>query len=373
MSGIKLSLARKLRGLSQTQLASSVNVSQRAISKYEKEGKGLSESKLQEIATVLDFEPDFFNGEEIELPLDSAISFRARSKISAKKRDQATSICAFGTLLSDWMESEYVLPAPDIPDLSNYDPETAARTLRNIWGLGECPISDMISLLESHGVRVFSVSEASSDIDAYSFWDETRNRPFVFLTISKSGERRRMDSAHELGHLVLHRKADLVSKDSRNIEKQADLFASAFLMPDCGFRADLPSVLSLTGIMKIKKYWKVSAFAVAVRAHSLGVLSDWLYHDLCINMGKLGMRTTEPDSIAPERSQVADTILSFVKKDYGDIRMLAKILHIPYSIIMDLTFHPKIEVISIHTNRQRQNSTNRLSSEAFRIISNHSH
>lgn len=348
MSGSRLSLARKLRGLNQTELAKAVDVTPRAISKYEKEGEGLSPAKLSEIATVLRFEPSFFDGPDIEPPQEAAVSFRARSKMSAKIRDQAIAASAFGIVLSDWMDKEFVLPTPSIPDFSGYEPEDAARALRTAWGLGEGPISDIIAILESHGIRVFSVTEASQEVDAYSFWDESRNRPFVFLTTSKSGERRRMDAAHELGHLVLHRKVELDGKETREIEKQADEFGSAFLMPSRGFRSAIAPSISLSEVMRVKQVWRVSAFAVVVRAHTLGLLSDWQYHNLCVTMGKRGMRTKEPDGIVPERSQVADKVLDLAREDYGTALAIADATGIPHSLIMGLTFHTPIEVIRGH-------------------------
>lgn len=351
MFGSRLSLARKLRGLNQTELAKAVDVTPRAISKYEKEGEGLSPAKLSEIAAVLRFEPSFFDGPDVEPPQEAAISFRARSKMSAKKRDQAIAASAFGVVLSDWMDDEFVLPAPSVPDYSGYEPENAARALRTEWGLGEGAIADIIAILESHGVRVFSVAEASQEVDAYSFWDESRNRPFVFLTTSKSGERGRMDAAHELGHLVLHRKVDLDGKETREIEKQADEFASAFLMPSRGFRSTISPSISLSEVMRVKQVWKVSAFAVVVRAHSLELLSDWQYHNLCVNMGKRGMRTKEPDGIVPERSQVADKVLDLAREDYGDVLKIANATGIPYPLILGLTFHAPIEVIKGNGNR----------------------
>ena len=345
MSGSRLSLARKLRGLNQTELAKAVDVTPRAISKYEKEGEGLSPTKISEVAAVLRFEPSFFDGPDIESPQEAAVSFRARSKMSAKKRNQAIAASAFGIVLSDWMDKEFVLPMPSVPDYSGYEPEVAARALRTEWGLGEGPVSDIIAILESHGIRVFSVTEASQEVDAYSFWDEARNRPFVFLTTSKSGERRRMDAAHELGHLVLHRKVQLDGKETREIEKQADEFASAFLMPGRGFRSTIASSISLSEVMRVKQAWKVSAFAVVVRAHSLGLLSDWQYHNLCVTMGKRGMRAKEPNGIVPERSQVADKVLDLAREDYGTALAIADATGIPHSLIMGLTFHAPIDVI----------------------------
>jgi hypothetical protein len=62
---------------------------------------------------------------------------------------------AIAFLLSDWLESEFDLPEPDVPDLREDTPETAALSLRHYWGIGERPIKNMIHLLELKGIRVF--------------------------------------------------------------------------------------------------------------------------------------------------------------------------------------------------------------------------
>lgn len=372
VAGSRLTLARKLRGMSQTELAKSVGVTPRAISKYEKAGEGLSSAKLAEIASVLRFEPSYFNGSDISSPQEAAISFRARSKMSAKKRDQAIAASAFGAVFSDWMDSEFVLPPAEIPDYAGYEPEIAASALRAEWGLGDGPVSDVIAQLESHGVRVFSVTEASQEIDAYSFWDESRNRPFVFLTTSKSGERRRMDAAHELGHLVLHRKVDLTDRSSREIESEANAFASAFLMPNRGFRSTVSRNVTLSEVMDVKQIWKTSAFAVVVRCHSLGLLSDWQYHTLCVDMGKKGMRTNEPNGIIPERSQVNDKIIAIMKKSPEGLAGIVSDTGIPYSILMSLTFNTSVEVIQGGvSSRKAFGSGGRKASVDFKVIIHH--
>lgn len=345
VSGSRLMLARQLRGMTQTQLANVVEVGPRVISKYEKTGEGLGAEKIAAIAKVLQFDVSFFDGPDMEVPTTGSVSFRARSKMSAKKRDQAIASSAFGVALSDWMDSEYVLPSASVPDFSGYDPEDAAGALRSEWGLGDGPIADIVSIIESHGIRVFSVTEASQEVDAYSFWDEPRNRPFVFLTTSKSGERRRMDAAHELGHLALHRKTELDGKETRDIERQADLFGSAFLMPRRGFSASLSRTISLSEVMRVKQIWKVSAFAVVCRAHTLGLLSDWQYHNLCVTMSKRGMRTSEPDGIEPERSQVDDKVLELAREDYGSSFAVSNATGIPQDLILGLTFHTPITVV----------------------------
>ena len=81
----------------------------------------------------------------------------------------------------------------------------------------------MISLLESKGIRTFSLSDEAQEVDACCQW--INDRPFIFLNISKSSERCRFDAAHELGHLVMHRHGII---EGRQMEQEANAFASAF-------------------------------------------------------------------------------------------------------------------------------------------------
>ena len=154
-------------------------------------------------------------------------SFRALSRMTGRQRDQAVAAGVLGTFLSDWIDERFGLPEPNIPEYMVATPEAAAMGVRTEWGLGERPVSNMVHLLEFHGVQVFSLSEESREVDAYSFWRD--RTPFVFLNTRWSAERSRMDAAHELGHLVLHHKGG--SQRSRQAEQEAQQFGSSFLMP----------------------------------------------------------------------------------------------------------------------------------------------
>lgn len=247
-----------------------------------------------------------------------------------------------GLHLSDWMDREFILPSIDIPDLSELTPENAAIAIRAYWHLGETAILNMIALLESHGARVFSVSEVSDTIDAFSFWSDERSRAFVFLTTSKSAERRRMDAAHELGHLVLHRKTDLTGKQSRTIETEADRFASSLLMPESAFRSALGSGCSLGALKQAKQYWGTSLASTIYRAHQLNMISDWKYHDLFKNISKLGYRRGEPGGIAPETSQVLDQIIEMSRQEHNGLMTLAKSVDLPLKDVLSLAFRASV-------------------------------
>jgi Zn-dependent peptidase ImmA (M78 family) len=100
-------------------------------------------------------------------------------------------------------------------------------------------------------------------------------------------------------------------------ERQADEFASEFLMPASDIRAGLRGGVDLNKLLSLKQQWSVSMAALARRAQSLGVISDWQYRNLMIEMSALGYRTQEPGVIAPERPWRLRTLVTRLEHDLG--------------------------------------------------------
>jgi len=223
----RLALARKRRGMTLVRLATEAGITTRSLSAYESGRQQPTPATLSALAAALAIPAAFLQPPEIDdMPPDAA-SFRAISKMTASQRDSACSAGRIAFLINDWIEVRFRLPASDVPSLLTLDPETAAEVVRARWGLGQSPVSNMIHLLESHGIRVFSLAEECAAVDAFSlYWHGT---PFVFLNTMKSGERSRFDAAHELGHLVLH--AEHRVPHGPEAEQEANRFAAAFLMP----------------------------------------------------------------------------------------------------------------------------------------------
>ncbi|MEO7135378.1 MAG: ImmA/IrrE family metallo-endopeptidase [Vicinamibacterales bacterium] len=226
--------------------------------------------------------------------------------MSAGKRDAALAAGALAFEISQWIDHRFELPQANVPDLRGYEPEAAAVARREHWAMGERSIGNMIHLLESQGVRVFSLSE-DRRVDAFSLWH--RGVPFVCLNTVKTAEHSRMDAAHELGHLVLHRHG---VPWGRNVEKDAQEFAAAFLMPRASvFAAPKLAAPTLNHLVQLKGRWLVSAAGLAHRLHALGLLSDWNYRGLCVELAKFG-RSQEPSGIPRETSQVMDKVFGTV-------------------------------------------------------------
>jgi len=301
----RLTLARKRRGLTKTELAKRIGVDLRTITAYEAGEYPPHEDTLGGLSRQLQFPLGFFSGDDVEEPQPDAASFRALSRMTARQRDMALSQGALAVHLSRWLEERYELPPPALPDLSREsDAESAAAALRAAWGLGQLSIRNMIHLLEAKGVRVFSLSVEAREVDAFSMW--RGDTPYVFLNTVKSAEHGRFDAAHELGHLVLHKHG---SPQGRDAERQADAFASAFLMPRGSILANAPRFPTLQELIRLKKTWTTSVSAVNYRLHALGLLSDWHYRTLCIEMVKRKYHVSEPEGAARETSLVLSKLL----------------------------------------------------------------
>jgi Zn-dependent peptidase ImmA (M78 family)/DNA-binding XRE family transcriptional regulator len=330
----RLTVARKRRGFTKIELAGKIGVDLRSIVAYEAGTFAPRADTFDRIESVLGFGREFFYRNDLEELNPDGASFRAMSKMSTYKRDMALAQGAIAIDLCTWLEKRFVLPSANLPDLSREPtPEEAADSLRRYWGIGELPVKNMIHLLESKGVRVFSLSIDAREVDAFSMWRDAT--PFVFLNTQKTAEHSRFDAAHELGHLVLHRHA---APHGREAEREADAFASAFLMPRGSVLAHAPRFATLPVLIKLKKTWITSLAALTYRLHSVGALSDWNYRGLYIEIGKRGYRMTEPEEAPRETSQVLAKMFAALYEDGVTRADIAQELCIPVSELEQLVF-----------------------------------
>lgn len=329
----RLTTARKRRGLTKRQLAESAGISDKILTAYEKGGYVPSPETLSELSRVLNFPISFFSGSDITELAPQSASFRALTTLPAYKRDSALAAGEIATLIEGWISDRFNLPSPSIPDLRGHDPESAAEALRAEWGLGQVTIKNMIHLLESHGVRVFSLPSKDSEVDAFCFW--RGKTPFMLLNITKTAERSRFDAAHELGHLVLHQHGKCQGRDT---ELEADRFASAFLMPKATVIAAGKGFVTIDSLIKLKANWNVSVAALNHRLHSLGLLSEWLYRRFCIEISERGYRKSEPNSIAREVPQIFSKVFSALKEAGINRHDLGRDLHVHADEVNSLVF-----------------------------------
>lgn len=303
----RIRCARETAGFSKVELAKLLSVTPRTISNYEEEGAPLG--KARSLADVLGVNPSFFTG----LPGDPSIEdlaadrvwFRSLRKSSARRRKSAIGHGRNALLFFHWITDHFMLPDNDLPDCAeeSISPKQCAAVLRDEWGYGENPLPSMLNLAEAHGIRAFSMPDVDREVDAFSFVFD--GVPYIAVDTHKTPERIRFDIAHEVGHLLMHEamftEADRAVRDA---EKEAHDFAANLLMPERRVEALLPHHASLQQILEAKRYFRVSAFAMAYRAHTLGRLTDWEYRSVCSELSARGYRTGEPKGIPMETSQV---------------------------------------------------------------------
>jgi Zn-dependent peptidase ImmA (M78 family) len=329
----RLVAARQRAKLSKKDLADRAELTQRSIALYE-DGRQPSSATITRLSQVLGVPAEFFFAPDLSLPTSQSASFRSFSRMTSAQRDAALAAGGYAFAFSTWIERHFQLPSLRVPDLGDIDPEGAAEIVRSEWGLGVLPIKNMVHLLESRGVRVFSLVEDSREVNAFSSWREGQI-PFVFLNTVKSSESSRFDAAHELGHLVLHRHGEAKGKQ---VEMEANAFASALLMPKSEMLAIAGRCRSVLDVLDLKKRWNVSAMALVYRLHKVGVLTEWLYKSMCIELSRQGMRTREVDSAERETSLVFKKVFDAMKAQGRGLSEAASDLRLPVEELHRLVF-----------------------------------
>jgi len=329
----RLTLVRRRKGLTKIAFAAKIGVDRKSVQTYEAGASVPSEETMARILDVTGFPREFFTGDDLEEPTSDSGSFRSMSKMTAPQRGMALSQAALGVYLSGWLGKKFEMPPVQLPDLGRQpDPEAAAEFVRREWGLGSLAVRNMIHLLEARGVRVFSLAVDAREVDAFSLWNG--GIPYVFLNTNKSSEHSRFDAAHELGHLVLHKHGPPRGLEA---EKQANTFASAFLMARGSVLANAPVFPTYNNLASLKRKWKTSVAALAYRLHELGLMTDWQYRGICIEIAKRG-KDFEPNEAPREASALLPQLFTSLYKDGMSRTHIARELAIPTSELEQLLF-----------------------------------
>ena len=326
----RLRWARERLMLARTDLASVTGVSVSALTSYEKGSSNPDDRDIEVLAAELGVHPEFFYLHDMEEVPESVVSFRRASKTSKRQQCAARGAAQMAVEFFGVIESAFKLPDLQVPEIDDATPEQAAEEVRAQWHLADRPIADMMSLLESKGVRILSLDHRCKDVDAFCFSRDGVS--YIFVSTVKTAERQRFDLAHELGHLVLHADLSTDGAKSKERERQADAFASAFLMPASRIYTQSMKGAPVERILKAKKYWQVSAMAMARRLHDLKLLSDWQYRRVVIELSQRGYRSAEPDGIQREQSQLLRKVL-FMMDEHTTTADTAAALHLTTDVV----------------------------------------
>jgi Zn-dependent peptidase ImmA (M78 family)/transcriptional regulator with XRE-family HTH domain len=276
---IRLRTAGKL---SQSELAEKAGLSRLAYRNIEAGGTAPRVDTLMGIAGALSVKL-----EDLLTPIRELKNVRFRA---AKKMTSRTEVLAeTSRWLDSYVELENILgmsrAESKLPKISKGEsPQSAAALSRKAFGLGLGePIRDIYGLLEERGVKVLAVPVASDAFFGLSIGPTDGGPAIVVNTWDRiSVERWIFSAAHELGHLMLHLNEntfDVAKADEEpKQEKEADLFAACFLMPDDIFRKEWEEARGLSlldRVFKLKKMFHVSYKSVLYRVSQDGDKKIW--------------------------------------------------------------------------------------------------
>ncbi len=110
-------------------------------------------------------------------------------------------------------------------------------------------------------------------------------------------------------------------------------------MPKEMVRAHVPRGATRPDLIAAKHIWHVSLAALANRSHRVGLISDWQYRGLCIEMGQRGDRTKEPDPMpVRETSQVLAKVFAALREEGTTRSVIARELAISQADLDELIF-----------------------------------
>jgi Zn-dependent peptidase ImmA (M78 family)/transcriptional regulator with XRE-family HTH domain len=294
----RLRLARELTNTSQADLKQATRLSAAAISQFESGATKPSTRVVDQLSEALDTPADFFYRPMTDTHEGFFRSLR-RTSVTDRRRARAFAHLVHDLAVNDTSGALADLDVPNIP-VTDLDagPEvaaSAAREVRRIWRLPAGPVNNVVRTLEDHGIVVIRLPLDTADVDAFSLpFDD---RPVVVLGSDKNDRARsRFDTAHELGHLVMHGQQVWGVKE---VEQQAHAFAAEFLMPADDIREQLPARADWPTLFKLKQHWQVSLAALLMRAKTLKRMDDAAYLTGVKAASTRGWRRSEPVPLGP--------------------------------------------------------------------------
>lgn len=308
-NGNRIKSARLYNGLTVEELAEKLNVSKQAVSQYENNQTDPPLEKGFTLSKLLHFPLDYFIRESnVDVKIGTTY-FRALLRTNSKARTQQKSRLEHIAIIYSFLSKYVDFPKLDLPKFEfEKKPKEAAIALRKYWDLGDDPINNITELLESKGILITMLNTDTDDIDAFSQREEIDGNEVYIIAVSKnknSAARFQFDIAHELGHIMLHEWSENIELLDRiqfkNREKEANEFASEFLLPSYAYKHDTIGLSNdINSYIRLKRKWKVSIAAMAYKNRELGIITQRQYQYLLSVMNKNNMRVNEPlDNILP--------------------------------------------------------------------------
>lgn len=245
--GRKIQEERKKRGLRQEKVEEQLGLPKKALTRIEAGERSLSTLELAKLAEVFHMSiGDFFNDMTDEDPLVALYRVAPGLEQDSAIQEEVyrcLHLCKEGISLEKLLEQpsrQRVLfsafEKPSTPLEAIKQGEQAAKEERKRLGLGSIPIHDMVELLTSQGIWC-AASHLPIEMSGLFLY-----RPSIGMVILVNAihgnSRQRFSYAHEYAHALFDASQQVLVSDTKNsselLEKRANAFAAAFLMPEEG-------------------------------------------------------------------------------------------------------------------------------------------
>ncbi len=253
--GSRLRSARESRGLSQQAVAQAIGLPRTAITQLEAGSRSVSTLELTRLSelylrTVTDLlrEGPTDGDRDVLVALHRAAPGLEDDPATREQVARCVQLCREGVALARLLGTEsragppsYDVRLPRSPGDAVVQGEEAAEQERRRLGLGNAPIADVSELIASQGIWASGVTLPDGMSGLFL------RHPSIGLAIlvnsSHAKGRKRFSYAHEYAHALLDRNGDVTISSTDNssemVEKRANAFAAAFLMPRGGIRTSL--------------------------------------------------------------------------------------------------------------------------------------
>ena len=246
--GRRLRRARLAAGLSQAEVATTLEIPRPAVSLIEAGHRSVSSVELARLARLYGRPASacLFEPEEEEI----LQYFRAEAPLAEPDQavvGEAVEWCRYYAMLEEsiYGEQRHDLPTYPVPrglaiDQGAYLAEQERRRL----GLGDAPVPSVIDLLEHEGVKVLLREFPSNSSISGFFFFASDLGPCAVINASESPSRQRFTAAHEYAHFLVdrdERRGEICDTVRRRepFEMRANAFAASLLLPATGVTSSL--------------------------------------------------------------------------------------------------------------------------------------
>ena len=322
----RLLAARTLLDRTQEEVAAAAHMEQPLISMIESHHRAFTQNHAVALADAMNLPLAFFSVRPRSIPFDSLL-FRKNKTSSNRVAKRVRVHFQEGFRVVEDLLDGTGYPTPPLPTIQDDDDmlpisriEEIADLVRTAFRLDpDAPVPNVTRVLERHGFVVAPMVLASSEMDpdaqqpghfGVSYWAGRSFPGMIGYFPGSSADRDRFTLAHELGHAVLH--SDRTSSDP---EKEANLFAGAFLIPAARARPLLSGDVTLAQLARIKAEWGISIQALVMRGSQAGYFSADRGQTLYRQISSRGWRKKEPVEVIAEHPKLFYRLLA---NRYGD-------------------------------------------------------